>query len=119
MEMWWLLIFSLMVSGVLTEFYAGRIKPGKFEYPELNGFMLVKEAVVKCENDLACGGFTFKGSYKTLHNIKEIYFFHVVLDTKDNVYLYWSTYKVNRKYVILSRLILNSEMVNSKKIDIQ
>ena len=119
MEMWVLLMFSLMFSGVSTEFYAGRIKPGKFEYPELNGFMLVNEAVVKCEYDLACGGFTFKGSYRTPHNIKEIYFFHVVLDSKDNVYLYWSTYKVNRKYVKLSKVILNSEMVNSKKIDLQ
>ena len=119
MEMWWLLIFSLMVSVVSTEFYAGRIKPGKFEYPELNGFMLVDEAVANCENDLACGGFTFKGSYRTRHDLKEIYFFHVVLDTKDNVYLYWSTYKVKRKYVKLSKLILNSEMVNSKKINLQ
>ena len=117
--MCWVLIFSLMVSGVLTEFYAGRIKPGKFEYPKLNGFMLVDEAVAKCENDFACGGFTFKGSYRTGNHFMEIYFFHIVLDTKDSTYLYWSSYKVNRKYVKLSKVTMNPEMVNSKKIDLQ
>ena len=59
-----------------ANFYAGRIKPGKFEYPLLNGWMLTEEAKSKCENDLACGGFTFKGrqivilqfSYEDIHN---------------------------------------------------
>ena len=33
-----------MFGEVFTEFYAGRIKPGKFEYPKLNGLMLIKDA---------------------------------------------------------------------------
>ena len=61
-----ILIVTFIVSEVSTDFYAGRISPGKFEYPKYNGWMLVEEAKAKCQNDLACGGFTFKGSYKTL-----------------------------------------------------
>ena len=56
-----ILITILFIYEVKTNFYAGRIKPGKFEYPLLNGWMLTEEAKLKCENDLACGGFTFKG----------------------------------------------------------
>ena len=57
-------------------------KPGKFEYPELNGWMLVKVAEEMCENDFACAGFTFKGSYKTLNHEMEMYFFHIVLENE-------------------------------------
>ena len=95
------MIFLFLVSDVFTEFYAGRIKPGKFEYPKMNGWMLVEEAKTKCENDLACGGFTFKGSYKTLNRLMEIYFFHIIPSNKDDNYFYWSTYKVNRNFVKL------------------
>ena len=49
-----ILIVIFMVSEIFTDFYAGRIKPGKYEYPKLNGWMLVEEAKEKCENDLAC-----------------------------------------------------------------
>ena len=70
-----ILIVTFIVSEVSTDFYAGRISPGKFEYPKYNGWMLVEEAKVKCQNDLACGGFTFKGSYKTLTLPMEMYFF--------------------------------------------
>ena len=52
--------------------------PGKFEYPKLNGWMLVDEAKIKCDEDLACGGFTFKGSFKTKSQPMDIYFFHIV-----------------------------------------
>ena len=100
MSICWM-IFLFLVSDVFTEFYAGRIKPGKFEYPKMNGWMLVEEAKTKCENDLACGGFTFKGSYKTLNRLMEIYFFHIIPSNKDDNYFYWSTYKVNRNFVKL------------------
>ena len=73
-----ILIVTFMVSEIFTDFYAGRISPGKFEYPKSNGWMLVEEAKVYCENDFACGGFTFKGSYKTLNQPMEIYFYHIV-----------------------------------------
>ena len=75
--------------------------------------MLVEEAKAKCENDLACGGFTFKGAYKTTNHVMEMYFFHVISDVHNNDFnkhLYWSTYKVNRKYVKLSKVVLKSPL---------
>ena len=101
------LLLLLVCQGSFSEFHAGRTKPGKFEYSELNGRMLVEDAKAKCENDLACGGFTFKGSYKTKDHAMEMYFFHVIPDHNDFKYLYWSTYRVNRKYVKLSKVTLN------------
>ena len=115
MKIFWLLI---LVCQVFTEFYAGRIKPGKFEYPRLNGWMIVEEAMTICENDLACGGFTFKGSYKTLNHAMEMYFFHVIPNNTDLKYFYWSTYKVNRKFVKLTNVIMNSELMYSQKINV-
>ena len=74
-----LLIFlwALLTLRVQAVFFAGRIKPGKFEYPKLNGWMNIDEAVEKCESDLACGAFTFKGSYLTKNKPMEMYFFHL------------------------------------------
>ena len=111
---WLLLLFT---SEVFTNFYAGRIKPGKFEYPKLNGLMSVKDAKEKCENDLACAGFTFKGPYKTLNRIMQMYFFHFVPKNNDLKYLYWSTYKVDRNFVKLSNITVNSDLKYSQIID--
>ena len=74
-----LLIFLLALLTLRAQaiFYAGRIKPGKFEYPKLNGWMNIDEAIEKCESDLACGAFTFKGSYLTKNKPMEMYFFHL------------------------------------------
>ena len=68
----------MIFTNVRSTFHYGRVKPGAFEYPILNGWMLVEQAVYKCENNCACGGFTFKGSYRTIHKPMEMYFFHVV-----------------------------------------
>ena len=114
-----ILIVTFMVSEIFTDFYAGRISPGKFEYPKSNGWMLVEEAKVKCENDLACGGFTFKGSYKTLTQPMEMYFYHIVPEKTGTDYFYWSTYKVNRKFVKLSKIGMKKEMKHSKKNDVR
>ena len=80
--------------------------------------MLVKEAQQKCENDLACAGFTFKGSYKTLNRKMEIYFFHIVPDNSCN-FFYWSTYKVDRNFVKLANVTLKKEAKYSEKINIR
>lgn len=64
--------------NVNGKFYAGRIKPGQFEYPKHNGWMTPLQAKKLCEFDLACGGFTFKGSYKSENLTMEVYFFHFV-----------------------------------------
>ena len=93
-------------------------KPGKFEYPELNGWMFVKVAKEICENDFACAGFTFKGSYKTLNRKMEMYFFHIVPDNKPK-YFYWSTYKVKRNFVKLVNVTLKIESKGSWKIPIR
>ena len=108
-----ILIVTFIVSEVSTDFYAGRISPGKFEYPKYNGWMLVQEAKVKCQNDLACGGFTFKGSYKTLTLSMEMYFFHIVPEKTGTDYFYWSTYEVDRKFVKLSKVSMKKEMKHS------
>lgn len=72
------LIFLMSIFEFEGKFYPGRIRPGRFEYPSLNGWMKVDEAVEKCESDFACGGFTFKGSFVTKDVLMEIYFFHIV-----------------------------------------
>jgi len=81
--------------------------------------MLVEEAKVKCENDLACGGFTFKGSYKTLTQPMEMYFYHIVPEKTGTDYFYWSTYNVNRKFVKLSKIGMKKVMKHSKKNDVR
>ena len=105
-----------MVSEVFTDFFAGRIKPGKFEYPKLNGLMSVNNGIRKCENDLACAGFTFKGSYKTLNHAMQMYFFHFIPDNNDFKYLYWSTYKVDRNFVKLYNITVKSDFKYSQII---
>ena len=59
-------------------FLYGRIPPGSFEYPVLNGYYSPKEAAKVCEADTACGGFTFKGVVNSPKNEFEVYFFHYV-----------------------------------------
>ena len=119
MNICWM-ISLFLVSDISSEFYAGRIKPGKFEYPKLNGWMFVEDAKTKCENDLACGGFTFKGSYKTLMLPMEMYFFHIVPEKTGTIdYFYWSTYEVDRKFVKLSKVGMMKEMKHSKENDIR
>ena len=90
-------------------------KPGKFEYPALNGWMLVREAKEKCENDLACAGFTFKGSYKTSNRKMEMYFFHIVpYNNNKSHFFYWSSYKIRRNFVKLVNVTLRRKPKNSK-----
>ena len=93
------------------------LQPGKFEYPELNGWMLVNVAEKMCEKDFACAGFTFKGSYKTLNREMEMYFFHIVPENKPK-YFYWSTYKVKRNFVKLVNVTLNRDAKHSQKINV-
>ena len=128
-------LLSFYIVGTNSKFYAGRVKPGKFEYPKLNGLMSVDEATVKCEDDLACGGFTFKGSFRTKDIKMNMYFFHIVpyepelrfslleylsslkpfdgrFEIKNNKmkYLYWSTYEVQRDFLRID----NAEIISGK-----
>ena len=87
--------------------YVGRVPPSKFEYDTLNGYYTTSKAKTVCENDLQCGGFTFKGN-RNIKGIKEIYFFHFVNDDKYSLmaymkYPHWTTYIVgSRDYVVVS-----------------
>ena len=79
-----IILIFLLISNVRNVFYVGRVKPGAFEYPKLNGWMLVSKAVDKCETDPSCGGFTFKGSYTTNNIPMEMYFFHIAKLQEDS-----------------------------------
>ena len=60
------------------KFYAGRINPaGKFEQASK---IEINDGKRKCENDLACAGFTSKGSYKTLKRDMQMYIDNFELD---------------------------------------
>lgn len=107
----YILIFS--IQSFKCVFYHGRVKPGLFEYPKLNGWMLVSEAVEKCNNDLACGGFTFKGSYQTRNDKMEVYFFHLAnLDKTSNQkkfislkYFLAKFYYLQQKFTYLNEIL--------------
>ena len=93
-----------MING---GFYAGRVKPGKFEYPKLNGYMSVEEAKKRCESDTACGGFTFKGSYETKNESMDVYFFHLIPIQKKAPDLHWPIiYFENEKQVRISVIVI-------------
>ncbi len=57
-----LLLLLALVSSGLCAFVPGRIVHGEFEYPELSGRMSVRKAVMICEADPECAGFTFLGT---------------------------------------------------------
>ena len=141
-------LWALLTLKAQAVFYAGRIKPGKFEYPKLNGWMSIEEAVKKCESDSACGAFTFKGSYLTKNKPMEMYFFHLIkpidkvltvdaslkelvskfeylvskfpyLKDVDQIviqqqhYPYWSTYEVERTFIVIPKIKLTKNPINS------
>jgi hypothetical protein len=100
-------------------FYASRVPPGRFEYPIHNGWMLTQEAVKICENDLACGGFTFRGAFKPKKILVEVYFFHVIQDQdpepgQKKKFYNWSTYRVkSRNFLLLRAKIVTSTNMSS------
>ena len=96
----------------------GRIPPSKFEYEKLNGLYSEEKAIVLCENDVQCGGFTFKGTRKN-REIREVYFFHFIPDETSSLeeyrkYPHWTSYIVaSRDCIVLSGHYLNN---NSSRI---
>ena len=79
-------------------FLYGRIPPGSFEYPVLNGYYSPKEAAKVCEADTACGGFTFKGVVNSPKNEFEVYFFHYIpkeifdINNGQAQFFHWTSY---------------------------
>ena len=84
------------------KWHIGRVPPSRFEYDKINGHYSIKHAKEVCENDLQCGGFTFKG---TKHDKlkRSIYFFHFInFEYEYMKYPHWTTYIPDRSYVVLS-----------------
>jgi hypothetical protein len=101
-----IIVILCALQEVKCGFYGSRVKPGKFEYPKHNGWMLPQEAVQICEDDLSCGGFTFRGAFAADFQSVEVYFFHIIKnpDVNEDNFYHWSTYQVDsRKYVILPK----------------
>ena len=112
-------IIVLNIKVISTEklvdrnWYVGRVPPLQFEYPDINGYFTPSNAMLICENDLQCGGFTFKGS-KEHEDEREIYFFHFVRDDEQSLreymeYPHWTTFIVgSRNYVMIPGHYLQS-----------
>ena len=87
--------------------YVGRVPPSRFEYEKLNGYYTPLKDQNICENDLKCGGFTFKGTKNHFNFEVEVYFFHFVSDDNNSLnkyiqYPHWTTYIVgSRDYVVI------------------
>ncbi len=75
-----------------------------------------KNAVKICENDPACGGFTYKGAFSGLDDLDdfeaEVYFFHFVPSntTSTASHFNWSTYRVKtRDHVVLENAYIKDQ----------
>ena len=60
-----LLVIYLTRNQVVCELFTGRVDHSDNEMDRLNGRMSPREAVIKCELDDECAGFTYHGP-KTL-----------------------------------------------------
>ena len=102
--LYWLCDLPMMYTkvNIPKTWHIGRVPPSRFEYDKLNGYYSIKHAKQMCENDLQCGGFTFKG---TKHDKlkRAIYFFHFInFENEYMKYPHWTSYIPDRPYVILS-----------------
>ena len=83
----------------------GSINYKNFEYKNQHSFMTSDEAIVKCETDVACGGFTFHGI--DVPNRKHyIFFVHFIpfggIMKSAESSLLWNTYRSTKKVIQLS-----------------
>ena len=107
--------FESLAESANRNWYVGRVPPSHFEYPDINGYFTPLEAKNICEDDLQCGGFTFKGTKEHLDE-REVYFFHFVRDDQQFLseymeYPHWTTYIVgSRNYAMIpGQYLRNSE----------
>lgn len=111
------LVMTKKADKNYSNFYRGRIPPGSFEYVKLNGFYKPKDAVKVCEQDLACAGFTFKGTPFLKKLEFEVYFFHYFphrffekRPLNVSQYNHWTSYKVTqRNFVKLTNYRIDTE----------
>ena len=98
--------FESLVALANQNWYVGRVPPSQYEYPDINGYFTPLDAKNICEDDLQCGGFTFKGTKEHLDE-REVYFFHFVREDEQSLseymeYPHWTTYIVgSRNYVMI------------------
>ena len=104
-------------------FLIGRIPPGYFEYPVLNGYFSPKEAAKVCEADTACGGFTFKGVVNSPKKVFEVYFFHYVpkelfnISNANDQSFHWTSYIVkSRNFIELKNHKIQSLPVEEPRL---
>ena len=89
------------------EFVVGRLSEGQYEYSKLNGWMTPQRAKKRCDRDVKCGGFTYKG-FITNDPTQEfrVFFFHLVLNFEDDIEVWnWVTYKAERSYIQFDDII--------------
>ena len=103
----WFFFECLVVVHSMKGWCVGRVPPSRFEYDKINGFYTSSQARKLCENDIQCGGFTFKGT-KQGADKKEIYFFRFVADDQISLgdylkYPHWSTYIVSSRDFVIVR----------------
>ena len=100
------LLILLLVLPALSraQFMVGRLREGQYEYPRLNGWMTPQRARSRCEKDLTCGGFTYKGFITNDQTQKfKIFFFHLVLNYEDDLENWnWVTYKAKREFLVFA-----------------
>ena len=91
-------------SKLSPGYHVGLVASNRFFYNKLHGVMTPKEAVLLCEQNPACGGFTFNGpkvdGYKVF-----VYFYHFIphdgLVTDSMETALWTTYRASKKYIVL------------------
>ena len=93
-----------------SDWLVGRVPPSRFEYSNLNGWMLPSKAQSICEDDLQCGGFTFIGTRFVEQQKHDVYFFHYIdvdnFEMSGIKYSQWTTYLVSsRGFVAIHGLI--------------
>ena len=118
-EIW----FSMGVAkGKLKRWFIGRTPPSMFEYSGINGFYSPKKAQSICEEDLQCGGFTFKGSKRAMYMIPEVYFFHFINESSSYLtteirYPHWTSYIVgSRDHIVVSGSYQQHNCVNWRRL---
>ena len=64
--------------------------------------MTPHRAKARCERDLTCGGFTYKGFITNDQTQKfKIFFFHLILNYEEDLEVWnWVTYKAEREFLL-------------------
>jgi len=117
-----LLLLLLLPLGIGTEkadpepgFHVGRISEGQFEYPQLNGWLTPPKAVILCEEDPQCGGFTYKGTYMPERQF-QVFFFHLLINLETELGAWkWNFYRANKTFLRFPGLFASTDPLDEEK----